>query len=184
MILTFDLSRYIESSGGHNTNSTQQALKLFQWIVKSGWFNDSELLLCFTNQAKLAIKIRNSPLIFQSLDPIYGKPRNLESTTDLIIHRFLSLYQQPDKEIHTMVLLGTPTREDWEAIKDLSLRVQEKLARRQRLRNFVMMPLRALRSTSSLDSTHFYMSFRTRHAFGEQAFGLGKSETYCQNTPL
>ena len=184
VIFTFDLGRYIEPPGGQNTSSTQQALNLFQWIVQSGWFNDSEFLLCFTNQAKLAIKVQDPPLDSDSPDSIHGKPRNLDSTTDTVIRRFLSLYHQPDKEIHTMVLPDTPTREDWEAIKSLSLGVHQKLARRQRLRNFVMMPLRELRSTSSLDSRHSYMSFRTKQALTEQNYRLGESETYCQNIPL
>lgn len=115
-------------------NRMEEALTLWGSIVNSRWFTETTFILCFTKQAKLAAKMKDSPLAAYSPDIAPSDLHDLDGATKYIKHRFLSLRQAPEKLTFTMVLPDLPTREDWEAIKYVLWEVHEKRFGKAQLR--------------------------------------------------
>lgn len=104
----------------------QEALTVWNAIVNSRWFTKTDFILCFTKQAKLAAKMKDSPLAKYFPDFVPSEIPNLNGATNYLIQRFVSLTESPTKLIHTMVLPDLPTKEDWEEIKNVLWKLHER----------------------------------------------------------
>ncbi|KAF7503185.1 hypothetical protein GJ744_004218 [Endocarpon pusillum] len=74
----------------------QEALTLWDSIVNGNWFTKTTFILCLTKQAKLAAKMKHSPLALYIPHIVPSDLPDLDSATNYIKHRFLSLRQAPE----------------------------------------------------------------------------------------
>ena len=119
ILFTVDIGSYSQQLREDETvDRMQEALSLFDAIVNSRWFTDTEFVLCFTKQAKFAAKVGRYPLENYFPDFEADDHNYVESAILYIEDRFTSL-NSTSKFIHTMVIPDLPTREDWTFIKDI-----------------------------------------------------------------
>ena len=127
VLFTVDIGCYDQFLYEDETmNRMQENLTLWDSIVNGRWFTETDFILCFTKQAKLAAKIKDSPLATYFTDFVPSDPPDLKSATKYFIDRFVSLSQNDNKTIYTIVLPDLPTKEDWEAIKNIFWKVHER----------------------------------------------------------
>ena len=128
MLFAVDIGCYDQVLTEENdTNPMEESLLLFDSIVNSLWFRNTKIVLCFTKQAKLAVKLDKSPLEtyypdFVNFQPYH--PHQLPRATDYFINRFKSLNKDPNKVVEIMVMPDVPEKKDIEAIESLLWRVR------------------------------------------------------------
>ena len=114
VIFTVDIGAYNQCLfEDENVNRMEEALVLFDSLVNSKWFINTEFILCLTKQLKLAAKLKQFPMKSYYPD---CEAEDIGGVTDYFQKRFISLNVQ-NKPVYTLVLEDLPQKEDWEAIK-------------------------------------------------------------------
>ena len=99
-------------------NRMQEAITLFDSIVNSRWFVKTQVVLCFTKQAKMAAKLKKSPIVqYWPAADVITDPLDVTMVTDFIVEHFMNLNKNPAKTVHTLVMPEFPREEDWRAIE-------------------------------------------------------------------
>ena len=128
VIFTVDISSYdraiVEDT---STNRMAEQLTLFDAIVNSRWFSHTEIILCFTKQAKLAAKLQTSPIQQYFPDCEAGDPPNPAQVTQYFLQRFVSLNKFGTRGLRTMVMWDLPTIYDWKLIEKYARDVYKRM---------------------------------------------------------
>ena len=125
ILFTVDIACYDQLLFEDETvNRMQEALQLFDSIVNCRWFVNAKVILCFTKKAKLAAKIRTSPVENYFSNFVPTEPPSLQDTIAYIVARFADLDcregKLTDKLLTTLVLQDTLHGDEWQVIKEMA----------------------------------------------------------------
>ena len=128
VIFTVDIACYDQLLyEDESVNRMSEALTLFNSVVNSRWFVKSEMILCFTKGAKLAAKIKHSPVENYFPDFVPTEPPSLQDTTAYFITRFKNLDERrgrlTERPLTTLVLQDTLNPDEWQVIKQIAWRL-------------------------------------------------------------
>lgn len=121
VLFTVDIASYDQIlSEDESVNQMQEALTLWDSIVNSKWFVNTEFILCFTKQAQLATKLQHTPLKVYFPDLESKSPTNVSQATEYIVNRFKTLSEPHDARVHILKHPDLATDTDIQTIEDLA----------------------------------------------------------------
>ena len=110
VIFTVDLGCYDQCLGdGHgDTNQMQENILLFDSVTNASTHVGTKFLLFFTQQSKLALKLKESPI--EGYFPEYPhKTSSLADATAFFVKKFLRLERSESRIVHHTVTWNLPT---------------------------------------------------------------------------
>ena len=125
ILFTVDIACYDQLIYEDETVSRmEEALEVFDSIVNCRRFVKTKIVLCFTKRAKLAAKIRTSPVEKYFSDFVPTEPPSLQDTIAYIVARFADLDcregRLTGRLLATLVLQDTLSPYEWQVIKEIA----------------------------------------------------------------